>query len=313
MPDILAIGEPLVELAAEEAGPLEQVRRFRRGWGGDTFNCVVSAARLGASAGYQTRVGDDPFGRAFLAFCRDEGIDASPSRIDPTSYTGLYLIAFHGGRHGFTYYRRGSAASHLHPVDIDPDRIAQARVLHTSGITQAISDTAHAAVAEAVEAARRHGVLVSYDANLRPALRPVAFLRAVFEASVPQADVVFMSLDDVVHLYGAVAPEEAGRRVLDLGAGAVVVKQGQDGCLVGSEEEGFATCPPWPVDVVDPSGGGDAFAGAFLVEWALGGASLQDAGRFANAVGALAVAGLGAVAPIPGRRKVEEFIRAGGG
>lgn len=94
MPEILSIGEPLVELAAEEHGPMEAVGWFRRGWGGGTFNCAVAAARMGASVGYVTRVGDDHFGRAFVELCRDEGIDASGTIVDPavtracTSYMG---------------------------------------------------------------------------------------------------------------------------------------------------------------------------------------------------------------------------------
>jgi 2-dehydro-3-deoxygluconokinase len=299
-----------VELAAEERGPLGSVRRFRRGWGGDTFNCVVAAARLGASCGYMTRVGDDPFGQALLRLCEEEGIDSSQVATDPEAYTGLYLIALdEEGRHVFTYFRTGSAASRFHPEEIDEGYIGSARILHTSGITQAISYSALAAADRAIRVARRRGVVVSYDANLRPALRPIPFLREIFETTAGRADVVFLSGDDVAYLYGDIGSEEAARRVLDLGSALVVVKSGQAGCLVASRDGEFHVCPPWPVEVVDPSGGGDAFAGAFLVEWLLRGATLADAGRVANAVGALAVSGLGAVAPIPTRERLEEFMQ----
>jgi 2-dehydro-3-deoxygluconokinase len=309
VPDILAIGEPLVELAAEERGPLARSSTFRRGWGGDTFNCTVAAARLGASTGYITRVGDDPFGTAFLRLCQEEGIDPSHVITDRTAYTGLYMIAIdEEGSHSFTYYRRGSAASRLTPKEIDEGHIGEAKVLHTSGITQAISDSALAATDHAIEAARARGVTVSYDANIRPALRPVAFLRTVFEATAGRADIVFLSREDMGHLYGPVSVEEAVARLLDLGAGVVVVKSGYEGCVVASAETAPQHCSPWSAEVVDPSGGGDAFAGAFLVQRVLGGASLAEAGRFANAVGALVVAGLGAVASIPTRARVAEFM-----
>jgi 2-dehydro-3-deoxygluconokinase len=310
VPDIIGLGEPLVELAAEERGPLGSVRRFRRGWGGDTFNCVVAAARLGASSGYMTRVGDDPFGRALLGLCVEEGIDASRIITDPESYTGLYLIALgEDRRHAFTYFRVGSAASRLHPDEIDEEYIGAARILHTSGITQAISDSALAAADRAIEVARRSGIVVSYDANLRPALRPIPLLRENFGTTAPRADVVFLSGEDIAHLYGDIGAEEAATRVLDLGSPLVVVKSGQAGCLVALRDEGLYVCPPWPVELVDPSGGGDAFAGAFLVEWLLRGATLADAGRLANAVGALTVSGLGAVTPIPTRQRLEEFMQ----
>jgi 2-dehydro-3-deoxygluconokinase len=310
VPDIIGVGEPLVELAAEQRGPLASVTRFRRGWGGDTFNCIVAASRLEASTGYVTRVGDDPFGGALLRLCHEEGIDSSRILTDPEAYTGLYVIALdEEGRQSFTYFRSGSAASRLEPAQVDEGYIQSARILHTSGITQAISDSALAAADRAIDAARRHGVLVSYDVNARPALRQISLLRAAFESTAPRADVLFLSGEDVAHIYGDISAEDAARRVLDLGSGVVVVKSGQAGCLVASHEEGLHPCPPWPVEVVDPSGGGDAFAGAFLVEWGLRGASLNEAGRLANAAGALTVAGLGAVAPIPTRARLQEFMR----
>ena len=85
MPDLIAIGEPLVEMAAESAGRLGDVDRFRCGWGGDTANFVLAAARLGGACGYVTRVGQDSFGRAFVAMLETHGVDArhvsSPTRI----------------------------------------------------------------------------------------------------------------------------------------------------------------------------------------------------------------------------------------
>lgn len=89
-PEIVALGEGLVEFAALERGRLEQVTTFRRGCGGDTSNFVVAAARLGASAGYITRVGDDDFGRACLALWQTEGVDISQVIVAPDSFTGIY-------------------------------------------------------------------------------------------------------------------------------------------------------------------------------------------------------------------------------
>ncbi len=91
MIDLIAIGEPLVELAAESTGRLGDVERFRRGWGGDTANCLLAAARLGGACGYVTRVGDDEFGRAFVALLERNGIDASQVGIDAAHHTGVYL------------------------------------------------------------------------------------------------------------------------------------------------------------------------------------------------------------------------------
>ena len=156
MLDLIAIGEPLVELAAESAGRLGEVERFRRGWGGDTANCVLAAARLGGACSYITRVGDDEFGRAFVAMLERNGVDASQVVIDTAHHTGVYFVSYTDERqHRFTYLRRDSAASHLTGGDIDPVCVGGARVLHASGITRAISRTCADAVETAMTIAPR--------------------------------------------------------------------------------------------------------------------------------------------------------------
>ena len=171
MPDIVAIGEPLVELAAESPGRLGDVDRFRYGWGGDTANFVLAAAHLGGACGYVTRVGRDAFGAAFVAMLGTHGVDASRVIRDEEHHTGLYFVTYSEDRkHRFDYVRRGSAASHLAGTDIDQDYVAGARVLHASGISQAISRSSAETVRVAMEIARKAGTTVSYDANVRPAL-----------------------------------------------------------------------------------------------------------------------------------------------
>ncbi len=308
MPDLISLGEPMAEFAAEERGRLGEVTRFRRGWGGDTCNVVIAAARLGASAGYITRVGGDEFGRAFLALLEREGVDRSRVLVDPEGFTGVYFIALdESGRHDFTYYRTGSAASRLQPADIDPDYLRTARVFHTSGITQAISEGACAAAAAAITAARRWGVVVSYDLNLRPKLLPLPQLRPVVEATLPLADIVFLSMEDAAYLAGPRTAEAVAEELLERGPRLVVVKMGDEGCLVATREGSRIRLPAYPARVLDSTGAGDAFDAAFLVEW-MRGRTPEEAGRFANAVGALAASGLGAVAPLPSRAAVEAFM-----
>jgi 2-dehydro-3-deoxygluconokinase len=298
----------MAEFAGEERGRLSTVRAFRRGYGGDTSNFAVAAARLGASAGYITRVGGDEFGSAFLILWRSEGVDVSQVKVEPRGFTGVYFIALCSDRgHEFTYYRHGSAASRITPADLDPAYLRGARLFHTSGISQAISESCRAAVDAAITAARTQGVMVSYDLNIRPGLWPPTVARAVVEGTIPRADIVFLSGEDIGHLYGGTPPEELMAMMLAAGPRLVVLKQGEDGCLILSADGQRVQVPAWPVDVVDTTGAGDAFAAAFAVEW-LRGVPLEQAGRFANAVGALTAAGLGAVEPIPTRVQVEEFM-----
>ena len=308
MPDLIAIGEPLAEMAAESAGPLGDVDRFRRNWGGDTANFVLAAARLGGACGYVTRVGQDAFGAAFIAMLEAHGVDASQVKADADHHTGLYFVTYTEERkHRFDYVRRGSAASHLAGADIDPDYVAGARVLHASGISQAISRSCADAVRVAMELAREAGTTVSYDANVRLALGDRDTLRRNFEVAVALADVVFVSDEDSAHLYGDTPMEEVLDRILGMQPRLAVAKLGADGCLIKSEAGERCHVPAWRVDAVDATGAGDAFSAGFVLSL-LRDVALADAGRYANAVGALTASGVGAIAAQPSHAEVTAFM-----
>jgi 2-dehydro-3-deoxygluconokinase len=184
-----------------------------------------------------------------------------------------------------------------------------AKVLHTSGITQAISETACAAVDMAVDLVARAGHTVSYDLNIRPRLWPVERARPVVERTLARAHLVFLSDEDATYLYPSLESDAVIRRLLGFGPQTVVFKRGAQGCVVATAAGISFQTPAWPIDVVDATGAGDAFAGAFIASW-LGGANLHAAARVATAAGALTTTGLGAVGPIPTRAQITEFIDA---
>src|SRR5687767_8887462 len=132
--DIVAIGEPLFEL---NQGKDEQV--FRPGHGGDTSNCVVAAARQGARVGYVTAIGADQFGDSFMKLWAAEGVDTTAVKRSGSAHTGLYFVTHGPDGHVFSYMRAGSAASRMTPEDVPADLIRSAGILHSSGISQAIS------------------------------------------------------------------------------------------------------------------------------------------------------------------------------
>ena len=308
MPDLIAIGEPLVEFAAESAGRLGDVDRFRAGWGGDTANFLLAAARLGSACGYVTRVGQDAFGAAFTKMLETHGVDASRVKTDAEHHTGLYFVTYSDDReHRFDYVRRGSAASRLSGADIDPDYVAGAEVLHASGISQAISRSCAEAIRLAMEIARKAGTTVSYDANVRPVLGDRDTLRQNFEAAVALADIVFVSEDDAAHLYGDTPLETVLDRIVGERPRLAVAKLGADGCLIRSEAGARCDVPAWKIDAVDATGAGDAFSAGFVLSL-LRGAELAEAGRYANAVGALTASGVGAIAPQPSHAEVTTLM-----
>ena len=137
--DILALGEAMVEFnqTGEGGG-----RQFLQGFGGDTSNFAIAAARQGARAGYLSALGDDEHGRTLRELWDRERVDHSGVRTDATAYTAVYFVTHDERGHHFSFMRSGSAASRMQPSDLPRDRIAAARVLHLSGISLAISASA---------------------------------------------------------------------------------------------------------------------------------------------------------------------------
>lgn len=302
--DILAMGEPLMEFS--DVSSEDRGRVYLPGFGGDTSNFAVAAARQGAKVGYLTRIGADAFGDQFLQLWQQEGIDTSLIVRDPDAHTGLYFITHTETGHQFTYHRKGSAASRIRPGDVPTEAIAQVRLLHVSGITQAISDSSCDAAFRAIEAARAHGVRVSYDANLRLRLWPLDRARAVIHATVAMVDLFLPSLEEAQQLTGLDDPNRIVDYYLNLGAPAVVLKLGKRGALA-ADGSGRYMVGGFAVDTVDATGAGDTFDGAFVTEF-LGGSPLAEATRYANGAAALSTTGYGAVRPIPTRASVRTFL-----
>jgi 2-dehydro-3-deoxygluconokinase len=300
--DIISIGEPLFEL---NQGRGETV--FRPGHGGDTSNMAIAAARQGARVGYVTAVGADQFGESFLALWKSEGVDTTAVKKSPVAHTGLYFVTHGPDGHVFSYMRAGSAASRITPEDIPGDAIKAARVVHASGISQAISSSAADAVFSAFRRARASGVLVSYDANLRLRLWPLDRARAVIHAAAGLADILKTSIEDARELMATDDIDAILDFYLGLGATTVTLTLGSDGAVVATKVR-RERVPARAARLVDATGAGDMFAGAFLAEYLRTGDPFA-AGRYANVAAALSTEGYGAVAPMPKRAAVEAAMR----
>jgi 2-dehydro-3-deoxygluconokinase len=302
--DIVALGEPLLEFNQTRA----DAQQFLQGFGGDTSNCIIAAARLGAATAYVTRLGDDAFGRQFLHLWERERVDTSGVRTDPEAPTGIYFVTHGGGGHEFSYLRAGSAASRMRPADLPMDVLRSTKVLHVSGISQAISAGACDSVFAAIDAACESDARVSYDSNLRLKLWPLARAKAVIVATLPVIDWFLPSLDEAALLSGASDPNAILDWCHSRGAPLVALKMGADGVLVSSGDA-REHIRGHRVTAVDATGAGDCFDGAFVAR-IIAGDDATAAARYANAAAALATTGYGAVDPLPRHAAVAAFLKA---
>lgn len=301
-PEIVCLGEPLVEFtlrggSAGSAPVPQEPPLYQQGFGGDTSNTAIAAARQGAAVGYISAIGTDAFGTALWDLWQAEGVDTTHVQRHPAAKTGIYFIMPHPSRRSFTYFREGSAASRLAPADMPADYIATAKILHVSAISQAISASACDAVFRAIDIARSHGVLVAYDSNLRLNLWPLARARAVTHEAMRLCDIAFPSIDDSRELAGLEKADDIADFYLKAGARVVALKLGADGALIATPT-GRARIPPYPVTPVDATGAGDAFDGAFLAAYCKDGDPFTAAKRAAIAA-ALTTTGYGALSALP--------------
>jgi len=282
-------------------------RRWLQGFGGDTSNAAIAAARQGASAGYLTSLGRDWMGDAFLDLWTAEGVDASCVSFHDSAPTGVYFVTHGPQGHKFDFLRKGSAASLMRPGQVPAAYIAAARILHLSAISQAISDEARQVCDVAIDSARAAGVRVSFDTNLRLRLWDLDTARRTIHATMARCDIVLPSLEDSHRLTGLDAPDAIADFYLGLGPSLVALKMGDDGALIAGRDFRLRI-PAHPVTMVDATGAGDTFDGAFLARL-LAGDDPEAAGRYANVAAALSTQGYGAVAPIPRRAEVEAALR----
>ena len=150
MPDVVTIGEMMVQFNPITTGPLRHVAYFEKHAAGAEANFAVGMVRIGFSAGFISRVGDDEFGKYILTVLKGEGVDVSRVTVDREAPTGIFFVQ-RGfpipGRSSVTYYRKGSAASRLSTRDLDHEYVKGSRLFHITGITPALSETCREATA----------------------------------------------------------------------------------------------------------------------------------------------------------------------
>jgi 2-dehydro-3-deoxygluconokinase len=304
--DVVALGEGMLEFNQTAAGR----PNYLQGFGGDTSNVVIAAARSGAKTAYVSRVGDDAFGRSLRELWEHEGVDTRAVEPDAQAATGIYFVTHGSHGHEFSYMRAGSAASRMTGrwlLDGPAAAVIRdTKILHLSGISLAISASAREASLAAMKLAREAGAQVAFDPNLRLKLWNLDEARAGIAAALAMCDIFLPSLEDVTTLTGITDVDAVIDWGHDSGASVVVLKLGGEGA-VASDGRGRERIAGLKVPTVDATGAGDCFCGNLLARLALSD-SVFEAARYANAAAAIAVQDFGAVAPLPRPEQVRALL-----
>lgn len=293
----LCIGECMVELA--QIAP----DTYRRGFAGDTFNTAWYARRLlppDWTVGYLSAVGEDAVSDEMCGFFREAGIQTDALRPVADRTVGLYMISTEAGERSFSYWRSQSAARLLaEDASFLARHLAQAGVVHFSGITLAILSPQHRnRLCDAIEQTRAQGAMVSFDTNLRPRLWEDAdTMRAGLMLGASVADIVLPSFDEDGPLFGDATPKDTIERYCNAGADTVLVKNGADPLTGFSKSAGaFELATSMVENVIDSTAAGDSFAAGLMAGLAMG-KSLQDAAKAASSLAARVIQAPGALVP----------------
>jgi 2-dehydro-3-deoxygluconokinase len=307
--DLVTFGEAMVRLTPPAFQRLEQAHSFDVHVGGGELNVAVAAARLGAPSGWVSRLPDNALGRMIANRALEQGVDVH-IEWTPDDRAGLYFAELGAAPRASSvlYDRAASAISKVKPASIDwPSVFNGARWFHVSGITPALSESAAKVTAEALVAAKKAGLTVSYDLNYRSKLWSAEKARAVQEPLMEHVDVLITTEEDTRVVFGIGADKfesydrvdaESYARVartleerFDLSAVAVTLRENPRVLLntwsaIVVAEGNIHRSPRYEVEVVDRIGAGDAFSAGLIVS-RLENRDWEEAVRFATATSAL--------------------------
>ncbi|OQO92265.1 sugar kinase [Saccharomonospora piscinae] len=304
---LVTFGEALAVFSTP-AGKLRHATSVDVGIAGSEAMVAIGVARLGVPSAWAGRLGADEPGALVLTRLRDEDVDTSAVRTDRQAPTGLMIKDFRNTDvTRAAYYRNGSAGTRLSPEDVPEEHIRTAGVLHLSGLTPGLSDSATKAAFAAAEAARGDGVTVSIDIEYSHALWYPEDAADILYDLVSLCDIVFTG-EDAARLLGFDGePEDLAAAVGELGAEQVIVKRGPRGAVAELHGSRYDV-PSYPVRSVDTDGADDAFVAGYLSEF-LAGTSPDRRLRTAAACRAFSLTVPGETPGLPDRAALELLAR----
>jgi fructokinase len=313
--DVITCGELLIDFVATEVGVLlSQASLFQKAPGGAPANVAVGLARLGRRVGFMGQVGDDEFGHFLADTLSSNAVDIACLRFSTQARTALAFVSLLAqGERDFMFYRHPSADMLWRAEDVDPGYIANSRIFHYGSISL-IDEPCRSATLAALAYAKRSGVLLSYDPNLRLPLwpSPAAAKRGIL-IGWQDAEVIKVSEEELRFLSDESILERAVRSLWHERLRLLVVTQGRAGCMYFTAE-GSDHIPGFAVQAKDTTGAGDAFVAGMLsglleANFAWEKVVIEKALTLGNAAGALSTTQIGAMSSLPSLETIQSLIR----
>jgi fructokinase len=322
MPDIVTIGESLIDfLATEREVTLDRARGFTIAPGGAPANVAAAVAKLEASSGFIGKVGKDAFGFMIRDTLKEAGVNVDELIVDKYVNTTLAFIAVkENGEPDFVFYRSHCGADlALNQDEINSGYIEDAYILHYGSISFT-GEPLRSATIKAIKTARGSNKLVSFDPNLRPSLwENMDTAKVEIENGMQYADMVKLTDAELEFITGTSNLSRGTDMILKYGPRMVFVTRGGDSSYFNNGDISLEY-PSFEVELVDATGAGDAFTGGVLLHvlerlrnnvpvFDLQKDEVHSILRFAAACGAITVTRKGVVPALPTLQEVREFLK----
>ena len=314
--DVVALGELLIDFAHQsvnESGyPVLSANP-----GGAPGNFLAALTKYGCKTAMIGKVGDDTFGRLLVKTLADAGIETKGILVDPAVFTTLAFVSLDAsGNRDFSFARKPGADTCLTPDEIAERLIADAKVFHF-GTLSLTDEPAASATRRAIELAKKHGLLISLDPNLRkPLWKREEEAKAAIEWSLKQADIVKISDEEIAWLWG-ISPEEGAKKLLaEYGVSLVYATLGPKGCYAATVSHHTTVGSPSGIQVIDTTGAGDIFGGSAMSQFLqykkspsdLSEEELTQIVRFACTAASLSTQKHGGITSVPEYSEVEQRL-----
>ena len=262
MYDVVALGELLIDFTCQSVDPAGYPTMAAHP-GGAPANFLAALAKFGARTALLGKVGSDAFGGLLRNTLRAAGIETRGLAAARDVFTTLSFVTLdeHGDR-SFSFARKPGADTCLTFEELDLELIREARIFHFGSLSLT-DEPARTTTHRAVQYAKAHGKLITYDPNLRPPLwDSLDTAREQILWGLAQADVIKISQEEVEFLFGLGPEQGAGHIIRHFGARLVFVTCGADGCFFKNPAVGGHVPGLGGIRAVDTTGAGDIFGGS---------------------------------------------------
>lgn len=310
--DVIALGELLIDFTMN--GKSEQGNNlFEANPGGAPCNVLAILRKLGKKTAFIGKVGDDQFGRLLRETIEEAGINSDNLLVDKEINTTLAFVhTFPDGDREFSFYRKPGADMMLKKEEINEESIAKARIFHFGTLSMTHDDVREATM-KAVEFAKKNGLLISLDPNLRPPLwSSLELAKEQMLAAMEYCDILKISDNEIQFVTGVEDYDEGIQIIRDrFQIPLVCLTLGKEGSRayykdLRVEVPGFVQ-----EKVVDTTGAGDTFCGCvlnYVLEHGmedLNEDNLKEMLTFANAAASLITTKKGAIRSMPEKEEIE--------